>query len=308
MSNHEIIQVSNLEKRYQSFHAVKGISFSVKRGELFAFLGTNGAGKSTTIDILCTLTKKSSGSVIIDGHQLGVENDAIRKKIGVVFQDGLLDERLTVYENIVNRGHYYQLTKKEIEENYHFVSKYLKLEDIQHKKYGSLSGGQKRRSDIARAIFHRPNILFLDEPTTGLDPQTRVFVWNAMKQLQQDTNMTIFLTTHYMEEAAVADHVVVIKEGKMIAEGTPNQLKEQFAYDSLHLEFKHSFNPEVYFNSKRLAFTKQNSIYQVRLNSTLEAFDFLKDLEGNVVSFEVIKGSMDDVFIHINEAEGRLVQ
>lgn len=299
----EIIKVTNLRKKYGEFEAVKGISFTVKKGELFAFLGTNGAGKSTTIDILCTLLKKTTGEVLIADYTLGEGkgNNNIREKIGVVFQESVLDERLTVYENIINRGQYYRLNKNEIKENYQFVSEYLNLSDIEDKKYGALSGGQKRRADIARAIIHKPSILFLDEPTTGLDPQTRLFVWNAIKRLQEETNMTIFLTTHYMEEAVVADNVVVIKEGRLIAEGTPSQLKDKHAYDSLHLLFKHTFNPELRLKEKQLSYTLKNSTYILRLTSTLDAYDILKELEGEVESFEVIKGTMDDVFINIIE-------
>ncbi|MCM3217758.1 ABC transporter ATP-binding protein [Niallia taxi] len=298
-----IIKVTNLRKKYGEFEAVKGISFTVKKGELFAFLGTNGAGKSTTIDILCTLLKKTSGEVLIADYTLGEGkgNNNIREKIGVVFQESVLDERLTVYENIINRGQYYRLSKNEIKENYQFVSEYLNLSDIKDKKYGALSGGQKRRADIARAIIHKPSILFLDEPTTGLDPQTRLFVWNAIKRLQEETNMTIFLTTHYMEEAVVADNVVVIKEGRLIAEGTPSQLKDKHAFDSLHLLFKDTFNPELWLKEKQLTYTLKNSTYILRLTSTLDAYDLLKELEGKIESFEVIKGTMDDVFINIIE-------
>lgn len=303
-----IIQVTNLRKKYGAFDAVKGISFSVKKGELFAFLGTNGAGKSTTIDILCTLLKKSSGEVMIDSYKLGEENNCIRKTIGVVFQESVLDERLTVYENIINRSQYYNLSKRQIQENYHFVSEYLNLDDIKAKKYGVLSGGQRRRADIARAIIHRPAILFLDEPTTGLDPQTRLFVWDAIKRLQEETNMTIFLTTHYMEEAAVADNVVVIREGNLVAEGTPNQLKASYAIDSLRLVFNDTFDPEVWLKDKSLSYELKNSTYTIRITSTLDAYDILKELEGRIESFEVIKGSMDDVFINIIEEKGSVAQ
>lgn len=303
-----IIKVSNLQKKYGEIEAVKGISFSVKKGELFAFLGTNGAGKSTTIDILCTLLKKTSGDVMIDNYKLGEGNNYIRKKIGVVFQESLLDERLTVYENIINRGQYYNLSKMKIKENYHFVSEYLNLNDIKGKKYGALSGGQRRRADIARAIIHKPNILFLDEPTTGLDPQTRLFVWDAIKRLQEETNMTIFLTTHYMEEAAVADNVVVIKEGRLVAEGTPSQLKDKYTFDSLHVIFNDTFDCKTWFKEKNISYTLRNSIYTIRVATTLNAYDILKELEGQVESFEVIKGSMDDVFINIIEEKGSVVQ
>lgn len=303
---HAIIRVNDLRKSYGDVHAVKGISFQVQEGELFAFLGANGAGKSTTIEILCTLVKKSSGSVEINHFTLDKQRDNanIRKSIGVVFQQSLLDPSLTVYENILHRGRAYHLSKKELAENYEFVSTYLQLKDIQGKKYGKLSGGQKRRADIARALIHKPKILFLDEPTTGLDPQTRQLVWETMKKLQQETNMTIFLTTHYMEEAAVANGVVVLKEGEIVAQGSPEELKEMYAYDQLKLFFHHEGDGERWLSSKGLPFTKDQSIYSVKVNRTILALPLLKEAEPLLASFEVIKGTMDDVFLRIMDKGG----
>ncbi|WP_342534224.1 ABC transporter ATP-binding protein [Lysinibacillus sp. FSL K6-0057] len=301
------IKVENLCKQYGVQHAVNGISFTVEQGTLFAFLGANGAGKSTTIEILCTLLKKSSGQVTINGFTLDASNDNadIRKSIGVVFQQSLLDERLTVRENILHRGKTYGLSKTQLTENYQFVSTYLHLEDIEKKKYGTLSGGQKRRADIARALIHRPSILFLDEPTTGLDPQTRQFVWQAIKQLQLETNMTVFLTTHYMEEAAVAHQVTVLKQGKIVAQGTPDALKTKYAYDSMALVFHHSKEGVKFLEENAISYTENQGIYTIRLTSTLQALPFLKKAEPLIASFEVIKGSMDDVFLHIM-AEGEV--
>ena len=299
------IQVENLRKQYGEHLAVKGISFTVEEGTLFAFLGANGAGKSTTIEILCTLLQKSSGTVKINGHTLDASNHnaEIRKSIGVVFQQSLLDERLTVRENILHRGKTYGLSRAQLTENYQFVSTYLHLEDIEKRKYGTLSGGQKRRADIARALIHRPKILFLDEPTTGLDPQTRQFVWQAIKQLQIETNMTVFLTTHYMEEAAVAHHVIVLKQGEIVAEGTPDALKTKYAYDSMALVFHNNAEGSKWLKDNAIAYTEKLGIYSIRVDSTLHALDLLKKAEPFIASFEVIKGSMDDVFLHIM-AEG----
>ena len=296
------IDVLDLKKSYGNVEAVKGISFQVQEGELFALLGTNGAGKSTTIEILCTLLKKTHGHVKINNFILDKknDNDAIRQSIGVVFQQSLLDKRLTVYENIMHRGRIYKLSKKELTENYLFVSTYLQLEDIQNKKYGKLSGGQKRRADIARALIHKPRILFLDEPTTGLDPQTRQFVWKAIKKLQHETNMTVFLTTHYMEEAAVANQVVVLKDGDIVAKGTPDELKTTYAYDQLKLVFNNPEEGEKWLKEIGVTFTKKMSIYTVKVDTTMRALSLLKQSEPSLISsFEVIKGSMDDVFIHI---------
>ncbi|MFJ7373799.1 ATP-binding cassette domain-containing protein [Lysinibacillus capsici] len=299
------IKVENLCKQYGEQQAVKGISFTVEQGTLFAFLGENGAGKSTTIEILCTLLKKSSGQVTINGFTLDASNGYadIRKSIGVVFQQSLLDERLTVRENILHRGKTYGLSKAQLTDNYQFVSTYLHLEDIEEKKYGTLSGGQKRRADIARALIHRPSILFLDEPTTGLDPQTRQFVWQAIKQLQRETNMTVFLTTHYMEEAAVAHQVTVLKQGKIVAQGTPDALKTKYAYDSMALVFQNAQEGVKFLEENAISYTENQGIYTIRLTSTLQALPLLKKAEPLIASFEVIKGSMDDVFLHIMAEE-----
>lgn len=299
------IKVENLCKQYGEQQAVKGISFTVEQGTLFAFLGENGAGKSTTIEILCTLLKKSSGQVTINGFTLDASNDNadIRKSIGVVFQQSLLDERLTVRENILHRGKTYGLSKAQLTDNYQFVSTYLHLEDIEMKKYGTLSGGQKRRADIARALIHRPSILFLDEPTTGLDPQTRQFVWQAIKQLQRETNMTVFLTTHYMEEAAVSHQVTVLKQGKIVAQGTPDALKTKYAYDSMALVFQNAQEGVKFLEENAISYTENQGIYTIRLTSTLQALPLLKKAEPLIASFEVIKGSMDDVFLHIMAEE-----
>ncbi|PAQ13546.1 ABC transporter [Bacillaceae bacterium SAOS 7] len=301
-----IIQVENLRKQYGNYEAVKGISFTVKKGSLFAFLGANGAGKSTTIEILCTLLKKSSGTVRINGYTLDqADHHAdIRKSIGVVFQQSLLDERLTVYENIRHRGKMYGLSKAKWLENYQFISTYLHLEDIEKRKYGTLSGGQKRRADIARALIHRPQILFLDEPTTGLDPQTRQFVWQTIKKLQLETNMTVFLTTHYMEEAAVADQIVVLKEGQIAAEGTPDALKTKYAYDQMALVFHDMSKGKKWLKEQSLSYTEKLGIFSVRVESTLHALALLKKAEPLLASFEVIKGTMDDVFMNIMEEGG----
>ncbi|WP_107838252.1 ABC transporter ATP-binding protein [Metasolibacillus meyeri] len=300
-----IIQVENLRKSYGQHEAIKGISFSVEQGTLFAFLGANGAGKSTTIEILCTLLKKSSGTINMNSYMLDSSHDnaEIRKSIGVVFQQSLLDEHLTVYENIIHRGKMYNLSKQELIDNYQFVSSYLNLNDIEKQKYGTLSGGQKRRADIAKALIHRPTLLFLDEPTTGLDPQTRQFVWQTIKQLQEETNMTVFLTTHYMEEAAMADKVIVLKQGEIVAEGTPDALKTQYAYDQLALVFYDFTEGANWLQENNINYTEKQNIFTIRVQSTLHALALLKQIEPLIASFEVIKGTMDDVFIHIMEQE-----
>ncbi len=294
------IEVTNLVKTYNDKVAVNDISFTVEEGSFFAFLGANGAGKSTTIEILCTLRQATTGEVTVAGHSLGTlkGNEHIRRSIGIVFQQNLLDDYLTVYENIRHRGRFYQQSKKEFEENYAFVNHYLKLDDIAHKRYEKLSGGQRRRADIARALIHRPHILFLDEPTTGLDPQTRRFVWNAVRTLCQETNMTIFLTTHYMEEAAVADKIIIMKEGTIVAEGSPESLKAAYAADELIIVLKEDAELPAELHA-----TKIGERYYFQLEDTRDALPLLLKLRPYIASFEVIKGSLDDVFIRLNEEE-----
>nr|HPJ23995.1 ATP-binding cassette domain-containing protein [Bacillota bacterium] len=233
-----IIEVKNLYKNYGLIEAVKGIDFYVEEGSLFAFLGPNGAGKSTTINILSTLITNDGGSVDVNHHILGEHDDQIRNSIGIVFQDGVLDPLMTVSENLETRGSFYGLTKTELSERIVAAMEVTGITDLANRKYGNLSGGQRRRTDIARALIHKPKILFLDEPTTGLDPQTRKNVWETIKKLQEKENMTVFLTTHYMEEADEADFVVIIDEGKIAAKGTPTELKDVYSRDSLRIKPK----------------------------------------------------------------------
>ncbi|HQN63251.1 MAG TPA: ATP-binding cassette domain-containing protein, partial [Flexilinea sp.] len=234
----KIIEVDKLSKSYGPVKAVQDISFYVEKGDLFAFLGPNGAGKSTTIDIITTVLMPDKGTVIVDGLVLGKEDDKIRSSIGVVYQDNLLDRLLTVEENLFFRAGFYGFNKDRIRESVKNAILTTGIQDYAKQRYGKISGGQRRRADITRALINTPQILFLDEPTTGLDPQTRKNLWEVIRKLQRDREMTIFLTTHYMEEAAEADYVVVIDEGKIAARGTPFELKEKYTSDLLKLSFK----------------------------------------------------------------------
>ncbi len=222
------IEVRDLVKTYGQHQAVKGISFDVDEGEFFAFLGENGAGKSTTINILCTILQKTSGSVSILGHDIDAEADAIRRSIGIVFQNSVLDDRLTVAQNLYTRGSYYGLSRKETAARVEPFRGPFDLDDILGQDYGTLSGGQRRRVDIVRALLHQPRILFLDEPTTGLDPRSRRNLWDYLTKLRRSQNMTLFLTTHYMEEADGADHVVIMDKGSVIEDDTPANLKAKY--------------------------------------------------------------------------------
>lgn len=229
MSN--IIQINHLSKSFGSVKAVQDLSFRVKEGELFAFLGINGAGKSTTINIMCGQLSKDSGSVLIDEHDLDKDIDFVKRELGVVFQSSVLDSALSVYDNLESRAALYGITGIEFKKRLAELAKILDFEDLLKRTVGKLSGGQRRRIDIARALFHKPKILILDEPTTGLDPQTRRTLWNVISSFRKNENMTVFLTTHYMEEAAEADYVVIIDDGKISAEGTPLELKNIYTGD-----------------------------------------------------------------------------
>lgn len=228
-----MISVKDLRKSYGDVEAVRGISFDVEEGSFFAFLGPNGAGKSTTISILCSLLKQNSGTVIIDGKD--VSDIEVKRSIGVVFQDQVLDKQLTVRENVTVKGAMYGLKGAELEEAVTNVLHMVNAEEYQDRPYSMLSGGQRRRVDIARAMVHKPKLLFLDEPSAGLDPQSRMHIWNVIKDLNKTTGITVFLTTHYMEEAVAADDVIIIAKGEIVAHGSPDQLKDRYCVDYINL-------------------------------------------------------------------------
>ncbi len=300
-----IIEVKQLKKNYGLIEAVKGIDFYVEEGSLFAFLGPNGAGKSTTINILSTLLSNDEGQVTVNQFMLGNEDDAIRKSIGIVFQDSVLDELLTVEENLKTRGSFYGLKKNELSERIQIALEVTGITDLAHRKYGSLSGGQRRRTDIARALIHQPKVLFLDEPTTGLDPQTRRNVWETIKRLQETENMTVFLTTHYMEEAEDANYVVIIDEGIIAAKGTPTELKDKYSKDSLRVKVKDDLWIQNYLKKNKISFTKRNDLYIIRLKTTLDSIDILSEIKDQIVSFQVLNGTLDDAFIEVTGKEIR---
>ena len=300
-----IIEVSGLKKSYGSVQAVKGLDFYVEAGKIFAFLGPNGAGKSTTIDIICTFLQADAGTVEVDGHLLGRDDNAIRRSIGAVFQDGLLDPLLTVSENLHIRAGFYGLRGKQLKQTIREIAERMGIEEIMNRPYGKLSGGQRRRCDIARALVNTPKILFLDEPTTGLDPQTRKSVWETITKLQHDTGMTIFLTTHYMEEAAEADYVIVIDNGNIVAKGTPSDLKERFTSDKLTFTSK---EPEALAGRLTAAGLVPEVVANrvtLRVSNTLAALPILETYKDAITGFTVTTGTMDDAFIAITGKEIR---
>lgn len=295
----DIIQVNNLKKYFNNIKAVDDISFRVEGGQLYGFLGVNGAGKSTTINILCTLLTSSGGNMTICGYKVGKEDKEIRRKIGVVFQDNSLDDRLTVKENLITRAALYDNDNKSIKNNLKFACDILDIGDLMGRQFHKLSGGQKRRCEIARALMNRPEILFLDEPTTGLDPQTRQNVWNSIETLRREENMTVFLTTHYMEEAAKAQYISIIEAGKLIADGTPSKLKELYAHDMLKLVPIDSVNMFRQLEEMGITYEKRSNHIQIFLKDTLYGLELLGYVKDNLRSFEVIQGTMEDVFLNI---------
>lgn len=301
----EIIKVKHLKKYFQGMKAVDDISFSVQRGEMFGFLGVNGAGKSTTINMLCTLLRPTEGEAEVAGCILGREDEEIRRKIGVVYQGNVLDDVLTVKENLILRGSLYEKDQKKLLRNLEYVCEILSLSDVLKRPYEKLSGGQKRRCEIGAALLHTPEILFLDEPTTGLDPATRKNVWQTIGRLQKEMKMTVFLTTHYMEEAAKANHIGIIEKGHMVEFGTPFSLKEQYAKDSLiirySLEQKGQLEQRV--KESRFPCKSREEKLIVTIPKTISAIPLLNSIENLIEGFEVVQGTMDDVFLNVTNRE-----
>ena len=297
----KIIEVKNLKKNYKNFTAVDGISFDVEEGELFAFLGENGAGKSTTINMLTTVLEKTDGQAFIAGYELGKEDDEIRKINGIVFQNSVLDKKLTVKENLLTRGSYYGLSKKEVLKRLEPFSEKFEMKDIWDRKYEKLSGGQRRRVDIMRALINNPKILFLDEPTTGLDPKSRKLVWDYINYLRREHKMTIFLTTHYMEETRDADHVVILDKGHIVSKGTPAELKSKFAHSKLIWYTPKSEGAEALITSISSKYIYDADHYNITTDRTLT--EFLYEHKGEIKDYEYIKGTMDDVFLNLTGKE-----
>ena len=293
-----IIEINGLVKKFGNVTAVDGLSFSVRRGELFAFLGVNGAGKSTTINIISGILSKDSGEVIVCGENIDSHPDVIKGKIGIVFQGSVLDKRLTAYDNLKSRASLYGIFGNDFAKRLNELDVMLGLKDILKRPLVKLSGGQKRRVDIARALIHNPELLILDEPTTGLDPQTRQTVWNVIEQLRKEQGLTVFLTTHYMEEAAVADYVVILDNGKKVAEGTPHDLKTHYANDFVRF-YTNLDKVEKVFSKLGYAVKRERDFVEVEIENTAKVAALIKGNEDLFSDFEVLKGNMDVVFLKV---------
>ena len=290
-----VIQIKNLYKSYGEVKAVQDLSFKVKEGELFAFLGVNGAGKSTTISIMCSALKKDSGSVVINGNDIDKESDDTKRALGVVFQNSVLDKSLTVYDNLRSRAAVYGIHGEEFKKRLDELCKLLDFKDLLKRTVGKLSGGQKRKIDVARALIHKPKILVLDEPTTGLDPQTRLTLWTVVENLRKSEKMTVFLTTHYMEEAADADYVVIIDAGKIVAEGTPIQLKNEFAGDYVTVYDIDDATAQTL----GIPYEKVGMAHRFSVENTALATELIIKYPQIFRDYEVVKGKMDSVFLSV---------
>lgn len=290
-----IIEIKNLHKRFNDVHAVNNLSFHVNKGELFAFLGVNGAGKSTTISILCGTLKKDSGEIYVEGHNADTEMDQIKDTIGVVFQNSVLDSCLSVKDNLYARASLYGLYGKEAKKRIEELAELLDFKDLMNRIVGKLSGGQRRRIDIARALLHHPKILILDEPTTGLDPKTRKLLWEVVEKCRKEENMTVFLTTHYMEEAADADYVIILDSGRIVVEGTPLELKNKYTGD--YITFYHTKEEDI--QKLNLPYQAIRDAYRVEVKDTKAAKELILENPNLFDDFEITKGKMDDVFLSV---------
>lgn len=290
-----VIEINHLSKSFGDVKAVCDLSFNVKEGELFAFLGVNGAGKSTTINIMCAQLVKDAGDIKICGRSIDTDAELIKSQIGVVFQESLLDSALSVYDNLQSRASLYGIVGKEFEQRVAYLSEILEFKDLLGRTLGKLSGGQKRRIDVARALLHKPKILILDEPTTGLDPRTRKLLWNVIFNLKRDENMTVFLTTHYMEEASDADYIIILDSGKICAKGTPLELKNSYTGDFVTIYNANEGDIKAF----GLPYEKIRDAFRISVPSTGVATELILKNPSVFRDYEITKGKMDDVFLSV---------
>ena len=291
----DIIEIKNLNKSYGEVKAVSDLSFKVKKGELFAFLGVNGAGKSTTISVMCGTLTKDSGTVIINGEDIDKDSDKVKSSLGVVFQHSVLDKSLTVYDNLEHRAALYGIYGQAFKDRIAYLAELLEFGDLLKRTVGKLSGGQRRKIDVARALLNDPEILVLDEPTTGLDPQTRMNMWAVIEKLRKEKQMTVFLTTHYMEEAGDADYVVIIDGGKIVAEGTPLQLKNAYTGDYIYVYGIDDASAD----KLGVKYQKIGGAHRFTVENTKDAPSLILKHPELFVDYEVTKGKMDSVFLNV---------
>lgn len=292
-----VIEVRNLSKSYGIVDAVKNISFTVEKDSFFAFLGPNGAGKSTTINILSTLLEPDEGDIKVLGCTLGKDDAEIRKRIGIVFQTSMLDKNLTVKENLEIRASFYGISKIDLETRVKEINEFLEIQPFYHQRYTNLSGGQKRKADIARSLLNWPEILILDEPTTGLDPKSRKDIWKLIDKLRKEKEITIFLTTHYMEEASDATKVIVIDDGIIQAEGSSEELRVKYSYDRVKIIPKKGLVPLL--DKNKVPYDVINDVIHIKLDTCFDGLEVIEQYRDYITEFEILRGDMDDVFLNI---------
>jgi len=300
-----IIDVKNFSKYYGDYLAVEDVSFEVEEGSSFAFLGPNGAGKSTTINTLCTIIDKTSGTLLIDGKDVSKQQKDVRKAIGIVFQEPTLDQKMTLHENLVSHCVFYGVPRNEIDERIFVLLKLVDLVEWRNSLVSTLSGGMKRRIEIARALVHYPKVLFLDEPTTGLDPQTRNRMWEYIIKLQKEKNITIFLTTHYIEEAEVCDRVAIMDGGKIVVNDTPQALKGQYTKTRAILKVKDAREAEILFLQQEFQYEKKGGYFHLEVNDMGKFIEAIHSLKEEILDIEITKGNLNDVFLEITGKEIR---
>lgn len=295
------LRIEGLKKAYGEVKAVNDISFTVEKGSLFAFLGINGAGKSTTINIVCSILKKDAGKIFVNGYDLDEESAKIRNEIGIVFQTSVLDLGLTVKQNLEIRASFYSMSRAERKHTVENIIRLLELEPILNRPVKNLSGGQMRRVDIARAMVHRPKLLILDEPTTGLDPKTRLTVWSLIDKIRTETGMTVFLTTHYLEEAELATDVVIMDKGNIIAHGTPNELKNRYSSDNIvcYRSRNEKLEKTLAAEGRNFSYDEEHSTYKIAIRDTKDAKELIAKYDDYLEDIEIVKGTMDDVFLTV---------
>jgi ABC-2 type transport system ATP-binding protein len=299
------IEVKHFSKKFGDFIAVNDISFSVEQGSIFAFLGPNGAGKSTTINTLCTIQEKTEGELKINGHDVTRQKELVRNDIGIVFQESTLDGKLTVEENLKLHCDFYNVPKTEVAARIGFVLDLVDIADWRKSLVNGLSGGMKRRAEIARGLVHFPKVLFLDEPTTGLDPQTRANVWEYIHDLQKQKNITIFLTTHYMEEAEICNKVAIIDHGAIVAHDSPENLKKRFTSTTMKITTSHQKKLAGFLDERRLTYKQNNGQFSVFATDVADVLETVSTFKESITDIEINKGTLNDVFIAITGKEIR---
>lgn len=299
----KILEVRNVTKSYQNKIVVNQLSFSMDEGEFLSFIGPNGAGKSTTISILCSLLQFDSGNVKICDYVLGKDDLKIRQHIGVVFQNSVLDDILTLKNNLLLRCGFYHLTKKQAHQRVKELSLLCGLDTFIKQKVSTLSGGERRKGDIARALITKPKLLILDEPTTGLDPQSRLQIWETIERIRKQSSMAILLTTHYMEEAEKADRIIMINHGKIIAQGSVAFLTNSFVSSTLTIYSNNPMGLRNALNKNNISYITTEKGVEILLKANSNPISILNRVELYIDQFEVRHGTLEDAFLKIVKEE-----